>query len=215
MGIDIREIKKKLRAESKQFRGALAFSEKLKKDEEIFKRLIALPEYQNARMVLTYVSTLIEVSTFRLIAYSLEHGKIVAAPRCAEGKIAMDFYEIRSMADLEKAAFSVLEPIPAQCKRVTDFSRSVCVVPGLMFDGRGYRLGYGKGYYDRFLNRYDGFNIGICYNECIKNRLPHGRYDISVDVIVTQKQVKRLSPGKVRRSVRPVKKKSSLKKELF
>ncbi len=193
MGIDIRELKKSLRAECKEFRRLLPFAEKLKKDEEIFKRVTALPEYQEARLVLTYVSTPIEVSTFRLIAAALAAGKRVAAPRCAEGRIAMDFYEIRSMDDLEKAAFSVLEPKLDRCEKIRDFSGSVCIIPGLAFDPEGYRLGYGKGYYDRFLNGYRGYNIGICYNGCMKNRLPHGRYDVSVDVLVTEKFVKRIA----------------------
>ena len=193
MGIDIRELKKSLRAECKEFRRLLPFAEKLKKDEEIFKRVTTLPEYQEARLVLTYVSTPIEVSTFRLIAAALAAGKRVAAPRCAEGRIAMDFYEIRSMDDLEKAAFSVLEPKLDRCEKIRDFSGSVCIIPGLAFDPEGYRLGYGKGYYDRFLNGYRGYNIGICYNGCMKNRLPHGRYDVSVDVLVTEKFVKRIA----------------------
>lgn len=204
MGIDIRELKKSLRAECKEFRRLLPFAEKLKKDEEIFKRLTALPEYQEAGLVLTYVSTPIEVSTFRLITAALAAGKRVAAPRCAEGRIAMDFYEIRSMDDLEKAAFSVLEPKLDRCEKIRDFSGSVCIIPGLAFDPEGYRLGYGKGYYDRFLNGYDGYHIGICYNGCMKNRLPHGRYDVSVDVLVTEKFVKRIARPSKRNGGRPV-----------
>ena len=215
MGIDIRALKKSLRAECKEFRRLLPFGEKLQKDEEIFRRLTALPEYQQAKLVLTYVSTPIEVSTFRLISAALAAGKRVAAPRCAAGKIAMDFYEIHSMDDLEKATFSVLEPKLGRCPKIVDFTGSVCIIPGLAFDAEGYRLGYGKGYYDRFLNGYHGYNIGICYNGCMKSRLPHGRYDVGVDVLVTEKFVKRIARparraagGSSRQTMRMKKKKS-------
>ena len=193
MGVDIRALKKALRAECKEFRRQLPFAEKLKKDEEIFRRVTALPEYQRAGLVLTYVSTPIEVSTFRLISAALAAGKRVAAPRCAEGEISMDFYEIRSMDDLERATFSVLEPKLDRCQKIQDFSGSVCIIPGLAFDPEGFRLGYGNGYNDRFLNVYHGYNIGICYNGCMRNRLPHGRYDVNVDVLVTEKFVKRIA----------------------
>ncbi len=198
MGVDIRALKRSLREECKAFRYALPFAEKLKKDEEIFQQLIALPEYQAAKLVLTYVSTPIEVATFRLITAALAAGKRVAAPRCAEGKIAMDFYEIRSMEELEPAAFSVLEPRLDRCERVTDFADSICVVPGLAFDAAGYRLGYGKGYYDRFLNGYQGCNIGICYQGCIKSCLPHGRFDVNVDILVTEQDTRRICTAKKR-----------------
>lgn len=193
MGVtDIRILKRELREECKQFRREMPLSQKAQKDEMIFQRLTALPEVQSAKLILTYVSTPIEVSTFRLIDTMLRAGKTVAVPRCADGVVAMDFYQIRSMQDLEPATFSVLEPKLDICKKITDFSDSVCIIPGLSFDLSGYRLGYGKGYYDRFLNRYHGVNIGICYNGCIKNELPHGRFDIAASILVTEKFVKRI-----------------------
>lgn len=193
MGVtDIRILKRELRDECKKARRDMPLSHKAQKDEMIFKRLTALPEVQSAKLILTYVSTPIEVSTFRLIDTMLRAGKAVAVPRCADGIVAMDFYRIHSMQDLEPATFSVLEPKLDICKKVTDFSDSVCIIPGLSFDLEGYRLGYGKGYYDRFLNRYHGVNIGICYNSCIRNELPHGRFDVAASILVTEKFVKRI-----------------------
>ena len=83
------------------------------------------------------------------------------------------------------------EPDPEKQPVLREFSDSVCVLPGLGFDLEGYRLGYGKGYYDRFLSKYPGTNLGVCYNVCLKPLLPHGRYDRMVDVLVTEKFVKR------------------------
>lgn len=193
---DIRVVKKELRAACKEYRKNLRLSEKAGLDEQIFQRVISLPEFQEAELILTYISTPIEVATFRLVEYALRQGKTVAAPRCAEEGISMDFYRITGMSDLERATFSVLEPIQARCEKLVRFPHSVCIVPGLSFDSQGYRLGYGKGYYDRFLSRYPGKTIGVCYQACLQPVLPHGRYDRNVDILVTEKQETRLDAEK-------------------
>jgi len=81
--------------------------------------------------------------------------------------------------------------VPEKCRLLTQYNNSVCIVPGLSFDYDGFRLGYGKGYYDRFLSGFDGDSIGLCYGECVCKRLPHGRYDRAVDVLVTELFTKR------------------------
>ena len=189
--VDIREVKKKLRAEFKDLRRKMPFEEKNRKDMAILDRILKLPEYKSAKILLTYVSTDIEVDTKALIEQALLDGKTVAVPRCTPGRIDMKFYIIRSLGDLEPGAFGVLEPPPERCQELKVFESSVCILPGLGFDIQGYRLGYGKGYYDRFLSKYDGKNIGVCYNICLKSLLPHGRYDKMVDILVTDKFVKR------------------------
>ncbi len=202
MAVDIREIKKGLRAESKEYRRLLRLSEKANKDEAIFQQIIALPEYQEAGMLLTYISTPIEIATFRLVEDALRKGKTVVAPRCAVGRIAMDFYRITSMRDLEPASFSVLEPKLSCCEKVTHFPNSVCIVPGLLFDKEGFRLGYGKGYYDRFLSGYHGKTIGVCYDACMRETLPRGRFDRSVDILITESGTLRMTPHAKKKSPR-------------
>ena len=105
----------------------------------------------------------------------------------------MEFYYLRSFdEDLESGAFGVLEPKIGRCEKMTDFSNSICIVPGLAFDNEGYRLGYGKGYYDRFLCNYPGVKIGICYASCVKRELPHGFYDVPVGILVTDRYLHRV-----------------------
>ena len=192
---DIRVVKRELRAEFKSARKALKPEEQADKDRRILEKLVSLPEYQRAELVLTYVSTAIEVDTRALIECALADGKRVAVPRCTPGKIDMKFYLIGSLSELEPGAFGVLEPNPEKSRELRRYDRSVCILPGLGFDLQGYRLGYGKGYYDRFLARYPGKNVGVCYNICMKTLLPHGRYDKMVDVLVTEKFVKRFAPA--------------------
>lgn len=191
--VDIREEKKKLRAEFKLLRQKMSLLEKQNKDFKILNSVLSLKEYKNSEILLTYVSTDIEVDTKALIIQALLDKKIVAVPRCVEGKVEMKFYVISSLEDLEKGSFGVLEPSLKKCKELTNFENAVCILPGLGFDLKGYRLGYGKGYYDRFLSEFRGRNIGLCYNICLKALIPHGRYDKMVDILVTEKFIKRFS----------------------
>lgn len=197
---DIRVYKRMLRENAKQRRAAMAPVDKERKDAAICERVLSLRAYKEAAMLLTYVSTPIEVNTRGLIVRALADGKRVVVPRCVPDTVTLEMYEIRSMEDLAPGTFSVLEPLPERARLVTDFRRSLCIVPGLMFDMEGYRLGYGKGYYDRFLSAYyaslsfqedDGNEIvGLCYCSMVKNELQHGRYDVPVRLLVTEKFTK-------------------------
>ena len=106
--IDLREYKGALRRESKAYRQSLPAEAKAKKDSAILRRLLALRQYQQASLVLTYVSTAIEVDTRELIRQALADGKRVGVPRCIDGTRLMEFYEIGSLDDLEKRTFGVL-----------------------------------------------------------------------------------------------------------
>lgn len=185
---DIREYKTKLRNEFKSIRHEFTYEDKLKKDMLIFNRIISSKVFEECTCVLTYVSTPIEVDTHMLIKYSLSQNKTVAVPRCISGTRDMKFYIIASMDDLESGSFSVLEPKVEICKEYTDFENAICIVPGLAFDVEGYRLGYGKGYYDRFLDKI-GFikKIGIEYCACTVSKLYRGKYDLPVDILITEK----------------------------
>ncbi len=196
----------------KEIRRSFLPAEKEKKDTAVLSKLVALPEYRNAKLVLTYVSTAIEVDTHALICRALSDGKRVAVPYCVPGKIEMLFCEITSLSDLAPGSFGVLEPDPEKQIVLDSFPNSVCILPGLAFDLCGYRLGYGKGYYDRFLSRYHGKNVGVCYNACLKPVLPHGRYDKMVSVLVTEKFVKRFSPP-VGPQKRPMRHRRTFRKE--
>lgn len=183
---DIRPIKTKLRQGAKQYRASLSREEKMRLDRKIETKFLNMWQYREAELILIYVSTEIEVDTIYIIETALKDGKRVAVPKCIDGTREMDFYLIDSLSCLESGAFSVLEPIPEKCEKLTDFSTGVCIVPALMFDKSGYRLGFGKGYYDRFLAKFSGQTLGMCYNACVKDKLPHGKYDKRVDKLVTQ-----------------------------
>lgn len=190
---DIREHKKQLRNKYKLLRKNMLQNIKRKKDNDIFNRVISSSAYKSCDLLLTYVSTEIEVDTLELINYSLLIGKKVAVPKCIDGTRNMIFYYINSLNDLENGAFSVLEPIIDKCTPVNDFKKALCIVPGLAFDVLGYRLGYGKGYYDRFfISNAELLKLGICYCTCTVNKLYRGKYDIPVDLLITEKYLKKV-----------------------
>ncbi len=193
---DIREHKRALREKYKQLRRDMPADVKKFCDDKIFSKLSGLDAYKNSDLVLTYVSTEIEVDTKKFINRALEDRKIVAVPRCVAGTRNMNFFIIRSLDDLERGTFSVLEPVPQKCKKLTRFDGAFCVVPALAYDRDGFRLGYGKGYYDRFLSAHNNmYRVGICYCGCMTTKLIHGRFDIPVNMIVTEKYVKNCGKG--------------------
>ncbi len=190
---DIRSYKMEQRARLRAFRQTMLPETKETLDREILRRVLTLSQYRHCKILLTYVSTAIEVDTRRLIERALKDGKQVAVPRCVPGTREMEFFFIHGMSDLEPGTFGVLEPIVGRCEKMTDFSEGLCIVPGLGFDCHGYRLGYGKGYYDRFLSRFGGVTAGICYSGCVRFKLLHGRFDRAVDVLVTEKYIRSIT----------------------
>ena len=195
---DIREYKKNLRTRYKNERLKLSPTEKQNLDEGVFNRFLKLNQYASSTTILAYVSTNIEVDTRKIIERALEDGKRVAVPYCVPDTRLLEFYLIDSLDDLTPGTFGVLEPTPDPEKRLTDWEKSLCIVPGLCFDFDGYRLGFGKGYYDRFLSEYTGIRVGICYSSGVRGHLHHGRYDRTVDVLVTEKNIKSIHHRKPR-----------------
>lgn len=192
--IDIRPIKKKLRAEARAMRRSMSPEQKNLLDRKIKNRLLNTWAVREAQLVLCYVSTEIEVDTRAFITALLQMGKRVAVPRCEGEKSEMNFYYISSLEELSPGSFGVDEPDPQRSIMVGNTQNSVCIVPAFMFDKKGYRLGYGKGYYDRYLSRYDGSTIGICYEANLQEELFYGKYDRAVDLVVTDREI--ISTGK-------------------
>ena len=188
---DIREYKSELRKKIRRQREEMPPKQKALLDKMVLKNILKLRQYKSNDTILTYVSTKIEVDTFGLIRQALKDGKRVAVPRCIDNSREMDFYYITSIDQLEPRTFGVLEPIKEQCELLTDYSKGLCIIPGLVFDFDGYRLGYGKGYYDRFLSRFGGDTAGICYSSCGQWKLVHGFYDRRADLLVTEKYIRR------------------------
>lgn len=189
---NIREYKHNLRLQIRKDRNNISQESKSKMDAEIKKQLFQTKEYQESEIIFTYVSKSNEVDTINIIKDMLQNSKRVAVPRCIPEKYGMDFYEINSLSQLQKGCYGVLEPDPSLCRKVLDDRPCICLVPGLSFDSQGYRLGYGKGYYDRFLATFSGYTIGLCYCACLRMELPRGYFDRPVNILITEKYSRRI-----------------------
>lgn len=150
-------------------------------DNRIFNKIIESKEYKQANLILIYVSLKDEVDTFKLIEHSLKIGKRVAVPKCEGDNIV--FYNINTLSDLQGGSFRILEPKTNEV--ISNFSDSICIIPGVAFDKKNNRIGYGRGFYDRFLEKYDGTKIGLTYAECICDRIDDEINDIKMDILIS------------------------------
>ena len=151
--MDKKELRKIFRKKRNQISG------KSEKDFKIAERVLSLEEVKNSRNILIYVSYGSETDTYSIIKRLLEEEKKVAVPRCLENGI-MEFIYIKSLDELSAGAFGI--PEPSGNIRAVINKNTVCIVPALSFSPDGTRLGYGGGYYDRFL---ESENI---YTEIVK-----------------------------------------------
>ena len=182
--------KQRLREERLAARESLSEQERSVLDDHITQKLLVTSEYAEATTVLTYVSVSSEVSTRMFIEYALRDGKTVAVPRCLPGH-CLEFVAITSLDQLVPAPFNLLEP-PKDLSTLTEvqMSDAICIVPALLVDTKGYRLGYGAGFYDRFLSTYFGKKICLAYQQNMsKTMLPHTEFDVPVDMVITESGV--------------------------
>lgn len=174
---DLRKILKKQRR---------CISDKSTSDQRIRNYLMESDIFKNADAILFYAALDDEINIDECIDFALSKGKKAALPVCLDDNGNMKFYYIDSLNDIQTGYFGVREPDTDICREVTDFNNTICIVPGIVYDKNGYRLGYGKGYYDRFLENYSFISVGLCYNELIIDALPIGEYDVPVNYIITQ-----------------------------
>ena len=147
----------------------------------IFARIRELPEFAQAQTVYLYASVGAEVPTSRMIGYCLSHGKIVCLPRI-DGE-HMSFRRITSPLDLHPGVMGIPEPGD---KAPEVASPGFMMVPGLAFDRNGNRLGYGGGYYDRYLaGRSDLFTVGLAYGCQIVDTVPTEFNDVPLCAVAT------------------------------
>lgn len=182
--------KQRLREERLASREALSEQERSVLDDRITQKLLATSEYAEATTVLTYVSVSSEVSTRMFIECALRDGKTVAVPRCLPGH-CLEFVAIASLEQLVAAPFNLLEPVKELPALTEDQkNNSICIVPALLVDTKGDRLGYGAGFYDRFLSTYPGKKICLAYQQNLsRTMLPHTAFDVAVDMVITESDV--------------------------
>ena len=182
--MELREEKSALRRRLKEQRDALPAKERMLWDEAIAQQVMASEAFQQADCVFAYHSVGSEVDTSAILAAAHKLGKAVALPRCGK-KGEMSFFVVKGPQDLAAGKYNIPEPA-GHCAPANPTQRSLCLVPGLAFDRRGCRIGYGGGYYDRFLADFPGTSLGLVRQSFLEAQLPREDFDLPVDALVTQ-----------------------------
>ena len=179
-------LKNQLRNSLKVRRQALDEAQRAQKDREIRQNLMALPEIQLARSIFCFVSNSTEVDTHALITQLMDQSKQLSVPKIV-GEGPMQAVVFNDWKDLETAQLGILSPRNTH-PLATDID--ITLTPGLGFSPKGARLGYGRGYYDRWFSEHGGgLKIGLAYEMQIVEEVPTDENDIQVDLIVTEERV--------------------------
>ncbi len=179
-------MKKAKRSELKALRDSL--ENKAELSSVIADRFINSDLYKNADALLLYYSVGSEVSTDKILRQALLDKKQVAFPVCVDSNGNMEFYFIEKEEDLADGMYNIKAP-DKHCKKFTEAKNAVCIVPALAFDNTGNRLGYGKGYYDRFLKKFSGISVGVCFDGMLVDFLHADAHDKKVHYLITDKKI--------------------------
>lgn len=178
-------LKMEIRKQINDQREKLSEEDKMNYDERIFTRLTESQFYKDAKNVFIYVSFGKEVDTLKIISRLLSEKKVVYVPKVINKKEGMKAIKISTLDDLKVGYFNILEPVTTEEINPKDID--LCVVPGVAFDNDGGRLGYGGGFYDRFLCNISPHSkiIALAYKFQIVEKIPMETYDIKVQRIIT------------------------------
>lgn len=180
--------KKVLRSQLKDIRASITEESRNKQNLYFLESIRAIMLKENTDAVLTYLSVGDEADTKKLIEYLLKYGVDVYIPKTYSGG-TMEFYRITSIDALKMSIYHIPEPEEslATLFQSNAYRSVLTVVPGLGFDRNGYRIGYGGGFYDRYISKHKaeiGKIVGLCFSECLCDEIPHGIHDIPVNEVV-------------------------------
>lgn len=130
-----------------------------------------------------------EIETKGIIEQGWKDKKRIVVPKCNPADRKMEFYLFEDYSQLETVYYGLLEPNPSKTERIDKDLIDLLIVPGLAFTSTGYRLGFGGGYYDRFLSTYKGHSVALSFSSQVIEELPIEGYDLPVQQLITEKNV--------------------------
>ncbi|MBI5225329.1 5-formyltetrahydrofolate cyclo-ligase [Candidatus Micrarchaeota archaeon] len=176
-------MKQKLRKEALEIRKKLSAYEKKELEGKIIGMLISSRDFKSAKTIMLYFPVHNEVDCAIAIEDAMKTGKIVCCP-CIEGN---EIVAREIGGKLQKSKFGVLEPFDG--KIIAPDEIDLVIVPGVAFDRRGGRIGYGQGFYDRFLKKTSAKKIALAYGFQVGRAFANESHDVPVDKIVTEKEI--------------------------
>lgn len=151
-------------------------------------RIAQLDEFKSAAAILLYFPTNNEISPLFLFDVAQKWGKKIAFPVCDHESGKLIFREISNLNELKKAKFGLFEPNNT-CPILIPSEKTLCIVPAIAFDENGDRLGYGKGFYDRFLRDFKGTSVGLTCSDLLVKQLPTDPHDTPVKIVITESEI--------------------------
>ncbi|WP_423407401.1 5-formyltetrahydrofolate cyclo-ligase [Heyndrickxia sp. MSNUG] len=183
------EAKKELRKMIRQELSALNLPQYEHLSYRIAQRLYQDEYWKMASTIAITISKTPEVDTWQMIRKAWEQGKRIVVPKCEPKSRALDFRELTQFSQLESVYYGLFEPIVSETKTVKPDEIDLVIVPGLAFSKTGYRLGFGGGYYDRFLANYQGNSLSLAFESQIVSGIPIESHDIPVSKIISNVEV--------------------------
>ncbi|MFC4711988.1 5-formyltetrahydrofolate cyclo-ligase [Planococcus dechangensis] len=167
----------------------LPLQEHEQRSAAIMEKLLEDPIFKSAQTVGLTLSRYPEVNIMPLIEHCWRTGKRVAVPKCDPQKRTMTFRLLESMNQLEVVYMDLQEPNEAMTEAIDAGDIDLLVVPGVVFVESGYRIGFGGGYYDRYLTGYNGATRSLAFDLQIADSVPVESHDIPVAVIITERRI--------------------------
>lgn len=183
----IKKEKDQIREKCLQIRRGIPKDIKAGLERKICENIIGSVSYKYYDTLLLYAALYDEPDLSYLAEKALSDGKRVAYPRCIPGSREMRFHYITDLSQLGAGSFGIMEPpeeLPVYDTGAP--SCSVCFIPAVAADRRGYRVGYGGGYYDRFLSGFNGTLAAVIFSDFLFDHVPHGKFDLQADYTVTE-----------------------------
>lgn len=179
------ELKKDIRKRVLKERNFMTEKEWEEKSHSIFKKVVTHPFFLRADTIYCYVDYRKEVGTREIIQKAWQLGKKVAVPKVEEKD--MQFYYIKDFSELQCGYRQILEPVTTL---VADGAHGLVIMPGAVFDKKHNRIGYGKGFYDRYLSSHTNLNsLAIAFEMQMVEEIPATPYDFCPEVIITEEQI--------------------------
>ncbi len=179
------ETKKGIRSHVLKVRNQMTESEWDDKSHRIYEKVVNHPFFLAADTVYCYVDYRHEVGTKEIIAEAWNQNKKVAVPKVEDDE--MNFYYIRNHSDLKEGYRGIWEP--QECVKATD-ENPLVILPGVAFDVQGNRIGYGKGFYDKFLMKHPNCRtIALGFKLQIVDKIPTDAYDIQPNILITEETI--------------------------
>lgn len=152
-------------------------------------QLFSCAAFKQAATIGITISTELEWGTYAIIEKAWEQGKTIASPKCVVKTKEMHYYAWNHRSQIQPGYAGINEPIPKMTKQIHNHDIDLLIVPGVIFDKHGYRIGYGGGYYDRMLADYKGITLSLCSERQIVEQIPREEYDLPVEQIITEKRM--------------------------